>query len=56
MFSPKHSELAQEQFLMQSQYCLHNIVGERISPSRIAELGINFLIGVTLRYCDRKTD
>ena len=28
--SPKHSQLAQEKLLMQSQCCLHNIVGECI--------------------------
>jgi hypothetical protein len=39
---------------MQSQYCLHNIVGERISPSRIAEFDAKFLMRVTLRRGDRK--
>jgi hypothetical protein len=54
--SPKHSQLAQEKLLMQSQYCLHNIVGERLSPSRIAEFSAKFLMRVTLRRHDRKTD
>jgi hypothetical protein len=54
--SPKHSQLAQEQFSMQSQCCLHNIVGERISPSRTAEFGLKFLVRLTPRHRDRKTD
>jgi hypothetical protein len=29
--SPKHSQLAQEQFMTQSQYCLHNIVASVFS-------------------------
>jgi hypothetical protein len=33
---------------MQPQCCLHNIVGERIFPSRIPEHGMKFLIRVTL--------
>ena len=32
---------------MQSQYCPHNIVGERIFPSRIAEFGLKFPVRLT---------
>jgi hypothetical protein len=54
--SPKHNQLTQEQCLAQSQYCLHNIVGERIFPSRVAEFGAKFLVRATLRHRDRKAD
>jgi hypothetical protein len=54
--SPKHSQLAQKKLLMQSQCCLHNIVSERISLSRIDEFSAKFLTRATLRRRERKTD
>ena len=41
---------------MQTQCCLHNIVGEFISPSGIAEFSAKFLMRGTLRRRDGKAD
>ena len=54
--SPKHDQIAREGLLMQSRCCLHNIVGDWIPLSRIAEFGPKFPMDETLRRRDRKTN
>jgi hypothetical protein len=54
--SPKHSQVARQGLLMQSQCCFHNIVGKCIPLSRTAEFGPKFPTDETLRRHDRKTN